>query len=251
MQKVKIGIFDSGIGGIPVYNKLKQTLQFKGFENYARVKYFGDTKNFPYGTKSESELKSIVSKNITDLHFEGCSIIGIACNTASIVYNSITPYKTNPFVVPILNLSATKAAEISKEKVLVISSNFTANAHAYKSLIYSINHKVKVIESGEQKLIGHIENNEKKEIIEEIKRIVNRSGEIDTLVLGCTHFSHVKEHIEYVFKQKYPNISIVEPTNILVDKLMENLNIAINHVKISPQEEIIFSGNNPTFLFQS
>ena len=73
----KIGVFDSGIGGLSVLNELKKVLLYEDFY------YYGDSKNNPYGEKSDEELFKIVSNVVERLIDKECKLIVIACNTAT------------------------------------------------------------------------------------------------------------------------------------------------------------------------
>ena len=76
MKKI-IGVFDSGIGGLTILDELKNILPN---ENYF---YFGDSKNNPYGQKTDEELEKIVDEIVKDLIKRGAKIIVVACNTAT------------------------------------------------------------------------------------------------------------------------------------------------------------------------
>ena len=76
-MKGKVGIFDSGIGGLTTYKEIKKLLPN---ENYI---YYADTKNNPYGSKTQDELKQITKNIVNKLITKGAKIIVIACNTAT------------------------------------------------------------------------------------------------------------------------------------------------------------------------
>ena len=78
-----VGVFDSGVGGLTVLPALHAPTQI--FDS----QYLGDTAHFPYGEKTEAELVPLVLADIAHLVTAGCSLVGIACNTASIVWNDV------------------------------------------------------------------------------------------------------------------------------------------------------------------
>ena len=247
IHKLKVGIFDSGIGGLPVYYALKQKLEMQGIADQVSIKYLGDTKNFPYGTKTREELSGIVSNNIKLLLSEGCSIIGIACNTASIVFNESAIKDVHPYIFPIVNISAQKAANLSSSGVHVISSIFTATSHAYRDLITQVNPTTVVTESGEQHLIQAIEDSDKEIIMREVKRIVNKLPEnVDTFVLGCTHFYHINEIISNTLNLYNKQVSIVDPTSEMVETLYQNITKQLDFVSQPARSDVVFSGNTPS-----
>ena len=82
----KIGVFDSGIGGLSILNELKKVLLYEDFY------YYGDSKNNPYGEKSDEELFEIVSSVVEKLIDNGCKLIVIACNTATSAAATLSGY---------------------------------------------------------------------------------------------------------------------------------------------------------------
>lgn len=249
-RKLIVGVYDSGIGGVPVYNKLNYQLQTSNFKGQVATRYLGDTKNFPYGTKTTHQLEKIISTNLVELSEMGCSIIGIACNTASYVYNSLTKYNVNPNILPILDSAVEEVLKVNKGNVHVISSNYTAKVHAYKNAVTKADKNIKVTESGEQLLIRVIEQNDRREINRELERIISKlPKETDTLVLGCTHFSHIKDTIGDKIEQQSLDLNIVEPTELMVDEIMKRVNKILINTSSIKDNEVSFSGNRPKFLF--
>lgn len=248
-NKYLIGIFDSGIGGVPVYQTLLSKLKRLKLDKSIKLRYLGDTKNFPYGTKTFSDLSKIVAGNIYGLIADGCDIIGIACNTASYVYEEITHHKITPNVLPILEVSAKVVSDTSKGNVYVICSNFSANNKIYSKTIAKYNEKHVVSESGEQTLINAIESKNNRVIDKEVKRIVKGlPKETDTLVLGCTHFSHVAQLFDKECVNQNINVNIIDPTDAMANELLKKIK-EINHKKQSNKDhEIYFSGNEQLYI---
>jgi glutamate racemase len=252
IHKIKVGLFDSGVGGIPVFMSLNKALVENNLSGNVVIKYLGDTKNFPYGTKTTEELQKIVSKNIHDLTNEGCSIIGIACNTASVIYNSFTIFDVNPNIIPVLNLAAGKASAMAVKNLFVISSDYTANENAYKKIISQARPDLNIYESGEQTLIDYIEKDNKLMIKREIEKIVKKAPDsLDSLVLGCTHFSHIKDDLANAFFSKYGFIQIIEPTELLVTEIIKKISSVFVSVHKTKGNQIVFSGYNPDLLFSN
>jgi len=92
---MRIGVFDSGIGGLTV---LKELMKYHPEQDYI---YFGDTKNLPYGTKSKEELLSVASKVVEFLIEQGSQIIFIACGTVS---SNIYQELSSKYDIPIVNI---------------------------------------------------------------------------------------------------------------------------------------------------
>jgi len=182
-----IGIFDSGIGGLTVAKRLSQTLPNEN------IIYFGDTARVPYGSKSNS---TVIEYSIQDTNFlisKDVKAIVVACNTASSV---AIPELKKQFDIPIIGMiepGAVMAIEKSTNKRIgVIGTRATISNKAYSGEINSIDPTVVVYEKAcplfvplaEEGWIDHTATYKiAEEYLQELKDL-----EIDTLVLGCTHY---------------------------------------------------------------
>lgn len=227
---------------------LKKQIAERKRETVFSIKYLGDTKNFPYGTKTRMQLKSIVKGNITSLFREGCSIVGIACNTASIMYLSDMASYSSPSVQPIITLSANLASRMAKKHVFVVSSNFTAKNHAYRLLISEQRNDVTVTESGEQELIDAIENNRSDEIKTHIYRVLDRlPHDVDTFVLGCTHFSLIHRQFAAYANAMNKKLTIIDPAVTMAESLFVRAEEMLHRLSRVRPYDVTFSGPVPKF----
>ena len=205
----KIGIFDSGIGGLSVFKVI-----YKNFPNNDFF-YLGDEAYYPYGIKTKDEIINISKKIVEFLIQKDVDIIIVACNTVSSV---ALHYLKENFKIPIIGVidgGVLKAIKISKNKKIgVLSTPLTANTHVYKNKINSIDENIEVYEIGSQELVNVVENG----VINEsptlylIKDILKPIENFDTLILGCTHFPALEELIKKVLK----DIQIVDPANEII-----------------------------------
>lgn len=203
MKKYKIGIFDSGVGGITV---LKEIIKLLPNEN---ILYYGDSKNAPYGEKSQEEIQKL-SEDVTKfLIKEGCSVIVIACNTATAGALEYLRGKYPVHIIGVIDGGAKTALDISKnKKINIISTPFTAKSQAYMKKIREFSKEAQIYQEGCPTLCPMIEDGwkqENNEILE--KHLNNLSKDADTLILGCTHYPLIIEEIE-----KYFSGNIVEPS---------------------------------------
>lgn len=182
-----IGVFDSGIGGLTVVKRLAATLPNED------IIYFGDTARVPYGSKSNT---TVVEYSIQDTNFllrKNVKAVVVACNTASSV--AIKDLKER-FTIPIIGMIEPGAARAIKEsknkRIGVIGTRSTISNQAYSREIKRIDGSVRVFEKAcplfvplaEEGWIGHKATYEiAEEYLEELRNL-----EIDTLVLGCTHY---------------------------------------------------------------
>lgn len=208
MNNKSIGIMDSGVGGLTV---LKEMMNILPNENYV---YFGDSKNNPYGEKSENEIINYCLKIGDFIQKQNVKIFLIACNTASkAALNSLKKELEIP-TIGILKSGIDLAISKTKtKKIAVIATNYTAKTKAYSETLkkeYSTIYKdYKFQEIGSKNLANKIENGLKdmNEIEEIIKSLISEiNEEFDTLILGCTHYPIVIN----IFK-KYFYGEIVNP----------------------------------------
>lgn len=201
---MRIGIFDSGLGGI---NVLKEMIKVHPNESYV---YIGDNKNVPYGNKSMNELYILATKIIDKLIEFDVDIVIVACGTiSSTVYDKLQNYCS----VPIVNIVATTIDYINKLKIDSIAVMATPNT--IKSHIFKKNLKSEEVYEVECKdLASIIENNTpyetKKLYIEKYLSDVKK-WDIKNIVLGCTHYPLVKEEI-----QKYLNNVVIFDMGIIL-----------------------------------
>ncbi|EGQ78722.1 glutamate racemase, partial [Fusobacterium animalis ATCC 51191] len=130
-KNCKIGVFDSGLGGVTV---LKRLLEDLPYEEYI---YYGDSGNAPYGSGKTKEEIQYLCKKIMDFLIENnCKVVVIACNTATV---AALEYLKENYSIPIIGIidSGAKIAiqNSSLKKVAVFSTEFTANSNAYKNTI--------------------------------------------------------------------------------------------------------------------
>ncbi|MBR5817215.1 MAG: glutamate racemase [Clostridia bacterium] len=192
-----LGIFDSGLGGLAVLQEIRK------HDNNADIVFFADTKNAPYGTKSRGELISLVKRDIRILKDAGANRILIGCCTASTVYKYLTKDEQK-ISVPIIAPTAKAAARETKNgKIGVIATEATVASNAFYNQIKKENRRAKIYQLPTQILVSLIEGGlcdnliSSRDFLTVYKLLKPLKDEgIDTIVLGCTHFSYLKRTIE-------------------------------------------------------
>ena len=196
----KIGILDSGIGGTTVLTEIKKLLPK---EDYI---YYADSKNNPYGEKTEQEINEIVDDIVKYLITDkNCKMIVIACNTATTrcMKNLKEKYPNIPFIgtVPAIKV----ACDNNYKNTLVLATPSTIDSLRTKELIRdNKKHDQEITLISCEGLANAIEikNQEKiTKILSDVKDQV-KNKKIDSIVLGCTHYPLIKEDINKFF----PNI---------------------------------------------
>ena len=199
------GIFDSGVGGLEAYFELRRLLPRED------IIYLADRKNAPYGTKTRDELIALTKKDIKRLRDMGAGQVLIACCTASTVWGELSEWERK-ISTPIITPAARVAAE--GERIAVIATEHTVRSGAFGREIRKFSPNSEVFERAEQALVAMVESGSRDGRISteckgELEKIVEWANEIraDTLVLGCTHFSH----LELTLGKMLPCVKIVSP----------------------------------------
>ena len=194
---MKIGVFDSGIGGLTILEKIREVLP-----NIDYI-YYADSKNNPYGEKSEDDLMNITRKIVDYLIDEGCKIIVIACNTAT----TVCIKKLREMYPEIVFIGTEPAIKVARDNgyqnVLVLATNATIHSESV--------HRLTLENKGKNENIyleacNGLANAIEVHNQEKIDEILNNIGEkykeknIDAIVLGCTHYPYVAKDIKKRFK---------------------------------------------------
>lgn len=223
----KIGIFDSGVGGLTVLKEI-QSLN-KNLE----IIYYADTKNSPYGNKNLEEVKTLC-KNITQFFIDNrVDLIVIACNTATIASIKYLKTLTTTPIVGVINPGSIDAINTTKNnRIGVLATPLTVKLNAYKNEVLTLNKNIKIFQKGCKELCPMIENNwesypDRKEILKSY--INDLPTDIDTLILGCTHYPLIIDDIKEIF-----NKNIINPakyTSIQVSKELDLIRTSSSYTK--------------------
>ena len=187
-MSMKIGVFDSGVGGLTVLKKL--------IENYPNNEYiyYGDTKNVPYGDKSIEELKILASKVVDFLIEKKVDMIVIACGTISSNLSNYLKEKYKIKIIDIISPVINYLNNSNYEKIGVIATIATIN-----SKIFSKNINKNIKEVACPMFVPLIENNNLNELEKCFDNYLNDLKDRDLIVLGCTHYPIIKDKISNYF----------------------------------------------------
>jgi glutamate racemase len=198
MEKEKpIGVFDSGIGGLTVVKRLFSTLPKES------IVYFGDTARVPYGSKSN---QTVIEYSIQDTNFllsKNVKAVVVACNTASSIAIEELRKRFDVPVIGMIEPGASMAVKETKNKRIgVIGTRATIGNKAYSNAIKKIDNEIEVLEKACPLFVpiaeeGWVRHKATYEIAEEYLKEL-REKEIDTLVLGCTHYPILADIIQEV-----------------------------------------------------
>mgnify|MGYP002626126383 CR=1 FL=1 len=216
----KIGVFDSGLGGLSVLKELRKLLPN---EDYI---YYADSINVPYGEKTDEKLLELTSKIVDYLIKEDCKLIVIACNTATTSCMKELREKY-PNIVFVGTVPAIKVAyDYNYKNTIILSTPYTTKSKRVQELIhdYKRDDQTLYLVSGEN-LASLIEEDNKEEILKVLENILGEyKDKVDSVVLGCTHYSLIKEEISNVL----PGIALLDGCRGIseeVKRQLENNNL--------------------------
>ncbi|KAF0242924.1 MAG: glutamate racemase [bacterium] len=197
MSEPSIGIFDSGVGGLTVYRAVRERLPQE------KIIYLGDTARIPYGTRSPATVRRYAYQDAAFLYKQNVKLLVIACNTISSVALDLL---TENFPVPILGVigpGAKRAVKTTKNgRIGVIATEATIESRAYVTAIQELDPTVEVYTQACPLFVALAEegwhNHAATKLIADEYLSVLQSKNIDTLVLGCTHYPILKEVIKSI-----------------------------------------------------
>jgi glutamate racemase len=189
-----IGIFDSGVGGMTVARAVEQFCP--GFP----LVYLGDLARTPYGSKSPAMITEYSHRNTEFLLRQGAKLIVIACNSAASTASTFLRSHYSQSIIDVIFPAVAKAAAISQSgRIGVIGTRATVNSGVYEQRLQSIRPECKVFSQACPLLVplveeGWLERRETKMIVKKYLHPL-RDQQIDTLILGCTHYPLLKKTI--------------------------------------------------------
>ena len=212
---MRIGIFDSGIGGLTVLKTL-----ISKYPNNEYI-YYGDTLNLPYGNKTKKKLQELSDKDVEFLISKKADIIIIACGTVS---SNCLNYLKNKYSIPIYDIISPTIDYLNKsnyQNIGIIATNRTIDSHIFKN---NINKNIYEINTPE--LVPIIENNN----LDKLDNILDKylkeyKNKIDILVLGCTHYPIISNSINKYLSNK---VKLLDMSTLILDKLKQDNTYSIN-----------------------
>lgn len=221
-----IGIFDSGIGGLTTVRALMDTMP--GYD----IIYYGDTARTPYGSKSRQTVIGYALENTEFLLEKGAKIIVIACNTASSFAVDEIKKRYDVPIFEVITPAVHAALKASKTgQIGVIGTRATISSKIYDQKIMEINPEARVFSQACPLLVPLVEEGwiKRPETTMIVKKYLQplKTRQIDTLILGCTHYPLLKETISRKIGKRAAIIdSGSAVSGAIVNFLAENKEIA-------------------------
>lgn len=229
-----IGIFDSGVGGMTVAQAIEQHLP------HLPLLYLGDIARSPYGPKSPQTIIDYSVENTRFLVENGAKIVVIACNSASSV---ATKRLRQEFTVPIVEVISPAVdqavAKSQKGRIAIIGTKATINSTIYEKKIQERVPNYKVFPVACPLLVPLVEEgwSNKRETKMILRRYLHplKGKQIDTLVLGCTHYPLLKNLIQHRIGKKVTLIDSSEATALYIKSCLEEKELIQAPAEHSPQ----------------
>jgi len=215
--KLKIGIFDSGIGGFTILKPLLKTR--KDLE----VFYLADTKRIPFGNKSFKEIKYIAKEICTFFEDKNLDALLIACNTTNACALDILE---NNLRIPCFDLINSVSEIVNKKIIGVLATQTTIRSSFYKNAINSKKENLKILQQECPEFVSEIEKekinfNKLNDLADlYLRPLLNEN--IEELILGCSHYPLI---YDFLRKKLDSNINIIDPSVVLIKKFNESFSI--------------------------
>lgn len=219
LQEAPIGVFDSGVGGLTVAREIMRQIPNE------KIVYFGDTARVPYGSKSQDTITRYSGQIVRFLQTQKVKAIVVACNTASAYALDTIEKEIHIPMIGVVKPGAKVAAAATKNgKVGVIGTVGTINSQIYATYIKQINRNVNVIGKACPLFVPLVEEGLLKDpVTDEIAmRYLSEliDSDIDTLILGCTHYPLIRSTLGKIMGEK---VTLVNPAYETAKELKELL----------------------------
>ena len=213
-----IGVFDSGYGGLTILDKIREVLP-----EYDYI-YLGDNARAPYGTRSFEVVYEFTRQAVNKLFDMGCHLVILACNTASakalrsIQMNDLPQIDPARRVLGVIRPTVECVGEISKNQHIgVLATAGTIKSESYPLEIHTLFPEIQVSGTACPMWVSLVENNESQDegadyfIRKYIDQLLSKDPQIDTVILGCTHFpillpkirQYIPDHISVIAQGEY------------------------------------------------
>lgn len=238
----RIGLFDSGVGGLTVLREMYRQMPTES------LLYFADSARLPYGTRSPEEILLFVREILDWMCSQDVKMVIMACNTSSALALETVRQE---YDIPILGviLAGAKAAVKQGKRIGVISTSATAKSHAYRQAIQEINPQTQVWEIACPEFVRLIENNQlhqdyTQQIAQQYLAPLIKE-EIDTLIYGCTHYRHLEKTIRSLLPAA---VQIIDPAEHIVVAAEKELSLlGLRNYQFSRPTRFYVSGDPQQF----
>lgn len=241
-KNAPIIVIDSGLGGVLCAKKIFEDMPSEN------VILYTDHLFLPYGNKSKREIEKRASDIFKNLKKLNPKAIVIACNTLdSLAGDTLDTIAGNIPIFHVVNVTALKGIKASKTKqVGLLATPATINSHSYMHAIVGYDHRTNLygVECPDLAVAIETNTNLKEEIQSSV--LIFKEIEIDTLILGCTHYTKITPLIQKLF----PDIQLIDSTMILATSVVEGLRAKELHAKASLGKFLVISSSTDVQYYE-
>ena len=213
-MKIKIGIFDSGIGGFTILNSLLKA------RNDVEVFYLADTKRNPFGNKNFNEIRTIAKEICIFFGNKKLDALLIACNTTNACALDILEDNLR---IPCFDLINSVSEIVKKQKIGVLATRTTVKSSYYKKALSSKKENLKIFQQECPEFVSEIEkeklNYDKLDYLSDLYLRPLLNNNIEELILGCSHYPLIYNFLRKKIDSK---IKIINPAEALIKKFNES-----------------------------
>lgn len=241
-----IGVIDSGVGGLTVARELMRQLPKE------QIIYLGDTLRCPYGSRPEQEVVQFTLEMVDFLMQKKIKLLVIACNTATAFTLDLLKEKLDIPVIGVIQPGARAAIKVTKTKeVAVIGTEGTIKSKAYPQALQQISSKISVSSLACPQFVplverGDFSSHKMKEVVSESLASLKQVKNLDTLILGCTHYPIISDQIQLEMGNQVQIISSGEETAREVSTILSYNQLAYRGDR-QPQHEFFTTGSAQLF----
>ena len=232
-MKLKIGIFDSGIGGFTILNSLLKTRED------VEIFYLADTKRIPFGNKNSQVIRNIAREICDFFQDKNLDALLIACNTTNACALDVLE---NNLRIPCFDLINSVSEKINKKIVGVLATQATVRSSYYKKAISSKKKNLVIFQQECPEFVSEIEreklNFNRLNYLSNLYLSPLLKKNIEELILGCSHYPLI---YDFLREKIDPNIKIIDPSEALINKFNESFPITKNdHYESLSYENVKF-----------
>ena len=236
---MSIGFFDSGVGGLTVLKQFRNLLPSED------CLYFGDTKNMPYGEKSEKELIEFADRIFKFFEQKQVKAVVMACNTTSAMTYDVLKNDYDFKIYPIIQSVAKVISKLPVERLGVFATPATINSHAYSREINKLNPEMQIFEISCPAWVRIVEEHRlhQPQSLLQIKERLNEMSlhRPQRIVLGCTHYPYLTG----IIKNFYPEKDLIDPSKYFAEFIKNDLEMNGLLNKCGQGSEKFYVSSNP------
>lgn len=239
---MRLGVFDSGMGGLLIARSISEAIP------NIDMTYLGDTLHLPYGARSTETIYNYTKAAIEFLFQQDCRLVIVACNTASaaalrqIQQSYLPQYYPDRRVLGVVVPTLEVAFEAKHKNIGLIGTNYIIGSEIYKEELQKIDPDIQIYSMASPLLVPLIENHGEPWLPSVLESYLAplKEKEVDSLILGCTHYVSIKEEAKKIMGE---GIDVISQDEIIPTKLAEYLE---RHSEIN--NNISYTGDEQFFL---